>query len=76
MFGVIKMTRQEFIDTVWSDFEFSYKGVWYYINPMDGIYYCGEAEHDSVAFQSPEYVLEDFIIDSKPLKDILPDIEW
>ncbi len=51
--GGFTLQKQEFMDNVWSDFEFSYEEPGYYINSMDGIYYCGEANHDSVAFQPP-----------------------
>lgn len=74
--GGFTLQKQEFMDNVWSDFEFSYEEAGDYINSMDGIYYCGEANHDSVVFQPSGDALEHFIIDGKPLKDILADIDW
>ena len=70
------MTIQEFRETIWNDLEFEYKGRWYYICPFDDKYSCGEADKDDKIFYSIEDMLEHFIVQEKPLKDILPDINF
>lgn len=39
--GGFTLQKQEFMDNVWSDFEFSYEEPGYYINAIEGIYYGG-----------------------------------
>ena len=73
---VKKMTIKEFKDTIWNDFEFSYNGVWYYICPIDNKYSCGEANHDDTLFSSPNDILENFMIQGQPLKNVLSNIIW
>lgn len=70
------MTIKEFRETIWNDLEFGYNGKWYYICPMDGKYSCGEANKDDTIFHSIDDMLEHFIIQGKPLKDVLPNIVW
>ncbi len=67
----------EYLDTT-GDFNFGYKDIWYFISGLsDGSFSCGiEDSMDDEIFESIDDVLNHFIIDSKPLKDILPDIEW
>lgn len=60
------------------DFNFIYKGVWYYISGLsDGSYSCGVVDSDKdVVFSSLGDVLGGFKIDGMPLQEILPCIDW
>lgn len=70
------MTEKEFRDTAWDDFEFSYNGVWYYICPVNGRYSAGQAGEDDTMYDAVDDLLNSFIIQGKPLKDVLADIDW
>ncbi len=83
------MTREELIDylEVALDLSFSYKGQWYFIgkvfDPKTGIYLepeeytCGRSDtEDDYRYFSVDEALANFKIEGKPLKEILPDIDW
>lgn len=67
----------EYLDTT-GDFNFGYKNIWYFISGLsDGVFSCGIADStDDEVFETIDDVLDHFIVDGKPLKDVLADIDW
>lgn len=63
---------------VTGDFNFVYKGVWYYISGLsDGSYNCGVVDSNKNAvFLSLGDVLGGFKIDGNSLQEILSYIDW
>lgn len=59
-----------------SDLEFTYNDRWYYICPLNNIYSAGEANKDDTEYKTFDDLVNNFIIEGKPLKDILIDIDW
>lgn len=71
------MPIKQFMDTIdIADFEFEYKGKWYYICPMEKGYSCGEAGQNDALFETKEDVLDRFIVGGVPFRKALPDIDW
>ena len=55
-----------------------YNHTWYFISGLpDDTYSCGVADSNKdIEFSSIDDVLDHFIVNGKPLKDILADIDW
>lgn len=58
------------------DLEFTYNDKWYYICPLNNIYSAGEANKDDTEYKTFDDLINNFIIEGKPLKDIVKDIDW
>lgn len=58
------------------DLEFIYNDKWYYICPLNNIYSAGEAGKDDIEYKTFDDLINNFIIEGKPLKNILIDIDW
>ena len=74
------MNKQELIDYLAAagDLTFMYNHTWYFISGLpDDTYSCGVADSNKdIEFSSIDDVLNHFIVNGKPLKDILADIDW
>lgn len=74
------MDKQELIDylNTTGDLTFLYNKVWYFISGLaDDTYSCGIADSgEDIVFRTLDDALDKFIVDDKPLKDVLPDIDW
>lgn len=59
-----------------SDLEFEYNGKWYYICPLNNVFSAGEADTDPTDYKTFDELINNFLVQGKQLKEILPDIDW
>ncbi|OEF97045.1 hypothetical protein [Desulfuribacillus alkaliarsenatis] len=57
------------------DFTFSYKGKDYFICPLDGVFSTGEFDKEPFDYKTFDDLINDFLLEGKPLKDVIGDIE-
>lgn len=71
------MTQQELYNFLQlDDLEFCYKDKYYFICPFKKFYSAGEANKTEAKYKTFNELINKFTIDTKPLKDILSDIDW
>lgn len=58
------------------DIEFSYNGKDYFICPLNNIFSAGEADKTEAEYKTFDDLINNFMIEGKPLKDIITDIDW
>lgn len=61
-----------------SDLDFFYNGKHYAIMPVNVFapFIACEKDQDARQYETFDELLNDFTVEGKPLKDILPDIDW
>lgn len=65
---------KEYLDV--TDFVFKYHDKLYFICPFSEFYSAGEANKKDTEYKTFDALLNDFMVEGKPLKDVLKDIEW
>ncbi len=58
------------------DLEFVYNDKLYYICLINNTYFAGEANRDDTEYKTFDDLINNFIIEENPLKDIIKDIYW
>ncbi|MBT9137456.1 MAG: hypothetical protein DDT34_02548 [Firmicutes bacterium] len=71
------INEQEFIEDMknFFDVEFVYRGKSYFICPLNGKFEAGEAYQDAFAFESIQALLDGFMLEGCPLKEVILELE-
>ena len=71
------MTKDDFNDLLTTDFEFQYNGKNYFICPYNNGFSCGEyGTLEPEQFNSIDDVWRHFLLEGKPVKDVVDKIDW